>query len=157
MVGVYLAGAIRFSPEEEQYDRDWRTFVQLSLHDEFSNNVTIYDPIRDESYKGEGTWKLYDGKFKSTPNMILHKDLAAIKQSDIIFMNLIPFNVGHPNVGTFMELGIAVAERKLLVVITDNFYLANYPLLTAAVTAQFSNVEMGVEFTKGLIRTLIGQ
>jgi len=130
---------------------------------------------------GDGVWQIF-GDFESTPNAILHKDLTTISRSAIVFFNLTPFgehglidykigpdsiygdmfglsgtmHSGHPLVGTFIEVGIAVVYRKLIVVVTSDPYLMQYPMILSAATAIVPTVERGVDFTRGLITTLVG-
>jgi hypothetical protein len=183
-VSVYLAGGIRGTPNEMAYDIGWRKYVSDALNFP-TNQLTIYNPMTSESVDGRGVWKLF-GDFKSTPNAILHKDVATLSQSDIIFMNLTAFGSSfyselggrrkyhieqdglakriegemfgdHPHVGTFIELGLVIAYRKLLVVVTPDSYLAEYPMILSAATAIVPTVERGVDFTRGLIKTLLGE
>ena len=180
-VGIYLAGAMRFTPEEEKYDRGWRDVVTKEM-ERYSSSVVIFNPM-DGKIVHEGETKLFD-KFQPEPNSILQMDMVSIARSDIVFMNLVPLDTksikyhlqiptrftldrepvmvegtmegGYPHIGTLAEMGISIAQRKLLIVIAKNPSVAKHPFVRAGATRILPTLEDGIEYLQGLVGVLLG-
>jgi len=177
-VGIYLAGAMRVTPEEEDYDRTWRTVVTQRM-EQYGSDVLIRNPMDGKIVTAGCEPKLF-GQFHPEPNSVLHHDFASIVRSDIIFMNLIPLtdktveyqlNVttpvgnevhkgtmagGYPHIGTLSELGISYANRKLLVVVADNPYVIRHPFVRSASTRILPTLDDGIDYLEGLVAVLLG-
>jgi hypothetical protein len=180
-IGIYLAGAMRFSSsEDEDYDRGWRRVVAKEM-ERFSSRVNVYDPMFDEGfYRGKA--KLFD-KFVLEPNSLLHQDMARILRSDIIFMNLLPLTTeptkyrlevpsrfttedpevvegvmcgGYPHIGTLAEMGISIIEHKLLIVLSKNPTVTKHPFVRAGATRILSSLDDGIEYLQGTVGVLLG-
>ena len=180
-IGIYLAGAMRFSSsEDEAYDRSWRKVVEKEM-ERFSAHVTIFNPMQDE-YLYKGKTKLFD-KFSSEPNSLLHQDTARILRSDIIFMNLIPLNPeptkyrleiparftteapeivegtmagNYPHIGTLAEMGISIIEHKLLIVLAKHPSVTKHPFVRSGATRVLSSLDDGIEYLQGTVGVLLG-
>jgi hypothetical protein len=180
-VGIYLAGAMRATPDEERYDRAWRDVVTKEM-ERYSSNVVIFNPM-DGKIVHEGETKLFD-KFRPEPNAILHQDMASIAKSNIVFMNLIPLDAGplkyhlqmpsrftldresivvegrmegsYPHIGTLSEMGMSIITHKLLVVISKNPYVAKHPFVRGGATRILPTLEDGIEYLQGLVGVLSG-
>lgn len=152
-VTIYLAGGI--SNSDNNYDRNWRVDVTRELSLNFSSsNVRVISPMNGKRLTAKDIWKMYG--FNTTPNAILHQDLYSVQSSDIVLMNLKTFDEGHPSIGTFSEMGIAIAEHKLLIVVSENPTVVNHPFVQAGATRIVSNLQDGVDYTIGLLTTLVG-
>ena len=179
-ISIYLAGAMRFVPGDEEYDRNWRRVVAKEM-ERFSSRVNVYDPMFDE-YLYKGKTKIFD-KFASEPNSLLHQDMARILRSDIIFMNLIPLGAeaqnyrlevpsrftteapeiiegsmtgGYPHIGTLAELGISISHQKLLIVLSKNPTVTKHPFVRAGATRILSSLDDGIEYLQGTVGVLLG-
>lgn len=155
-VSVYLAGAMRFTEgqEAETYDRVWRRAVAAEL---VSSQVNIYDPMFTE-YRYRGKTRIFD-KFPSEPNALLHQDLARILRADIVFMNLLSLTPdgGYPHIGTLAELGISIAQHKLLIVVATNPSVTKHPFVRAGATRLLPKLDDGIEYLKGAVAMLLGE
>lgn len=186
-IGIYLAGAMRFTPDEEQYDRGWRDIVTRELYLEGVKDITIFDPMKQHSNRA-GEVRLFD-RWSPAALCTLQRDMEYITRSDVVFMNLIPFGVsdqayalnvpsitslgtptksgtrliegkmagGYPYIGSLAEVGIAIAQHKLLVVVAHNPSVLNHPFITAGATRVLTNLEDGIEYLRGLVETLQGK
>ena len=180
-IGIYLAGAMRFSSsEDEAYDRSWRKVVEKGM-ERFSAHVTIFNPMQDE-YLYKGKTKLFD-KFASEPNSLLHQDMARILRSDVILMNLLPLTTeptkyrlevpsrfttdspeviegemtgGYPHIGTLAELGISISHQKLLIVLAKNPTVTKHPFVRAGATRILPSLDDGIEYLQGTVGVLLG-
>jgi hypothetical protein len=173
-VGIYLAGAMRFiAEEEENYDRGWRDIVTKEM-EHFSPSVVILNSMASEIVR-EGKTRLFD-KFSPEPNSILRQDKASIARSDIVFMNLLSLDPepvkyrlymqstyvegtmrpGYPHIGTLGELGISIAQDKLLIVLATNPEVVDHPFVRGGATRVLPTLEDGIEYLQGLVGVLLG-
>jgi len=153
-VGIYLTGAMRFTPNEEHHDRGWRDVVTKAMA-VYPSKVVIFNPMAGEQVNREGTTLF--GKFPLEDNSILQHDLASIARSDIIFMNLLPLmESNYPHIGTLAELGISIAQHKLLIVIANNLVVVEHPFVRAGATRILPTLEDGIEYLQGLVGVLLG-
>jgi hypothetical protein len=58
--------------------------------------------------------------------------------------------------GTLFEIGWAIALRKMIVLVTDDLYLAAHPLIETNVSFIVPTLEEGVEIIKGLLPIYTG-
>jgi hypothetical protein len=63
---------------------------------------------------------------------------------------------GYPYIGSLAEVGIAIAQHKLLVVVAQHPSVLNHPFITAGATRVLTNLNDGIEYLRGLIKTLQG-
>lgn len=181
-IGVYLAGAMRTTPDEEQYDRAWRDVVTLEMK-RYSPDVVMYNPM-DRLIVHEGTTKLFD-KFSTEANSIYYQDIAVIGESKIVFMNLLTLESGktvkyrlelpdrftldraptiiegsmqtdYPHIGTLSEVGITGILKKLFIVVAKNPAVTKHPFIRATATRVTPTLEDGIEYLQGLVGVLMG-
>jgi nucleoside 2-deoxyribosyltransferase len=148
---VYLAGAIR---PENNYDISWRERASSSIYDAIrEEDVSVISPMSYKSFV-DGEWLMFD-QFPFTSQSILQQDMMSISLSDIILMNLLPINE-HPMIGTFSEFGIALAQRKPIIVVATDEKLINHPFIAAGAHRILPTVDDAIDYTIGLIGVQLG-
>jgi nucleoside 2-deoxyribosyltransferase len=174
-VSVYLAGAIRNEEIRRKYDEAWREHAKnrilKAIPDE---DIRIISPMAFKSFDGE-VWKIFD-MFPIDDQATLQQDMTCIAQSDMLLMNLLPFEERysgrfdvaevlsipfgegcHPNVGTFSEFGIALATRKPVVVVSNDAYIKSHPFMRAGAIKIVSTVDEGIDYIIGLVSVLLSK
>lgn len=173
MLAVYLAGAIRQSEREFEYDKGWRAYAAARITEALAGeDVRVISPLAFKQFDG-GRWTIFNG-FEMEDQAVLQQDLQSITRSDIVLMNLLPFENaeqrwgfgntseqwfagGHPNIGTFSEFGIALVQRKPVVVIASDPYLVGHPFIRAGAARIVKTVDEGIDYTIGLISVLLSK
>ncbi len=79
------------------------------------------------------------------PNMIVHKDLMAVKHSDLIVANLDTFGESRPLIGTACELAWSYLLDKPIIVISDNPQYTNHPFIKVFASVIVNSVEEMLE------------
>jgi hypothetical protein len=136
---VYLAGLIHGSVIDQCIA--WRKQVV----DYYSNWKGTGKPYADlcliDPTNGEKDVAL-DGLSCSLPSrFILEKDYAAVKQSDLIVVNLNTFGVSRPPIGSICEIVFAWEHKKPVFAITTEDVYIRHPFISNMVSWYFESVE----------------
>ncbi len=133
---IYLAGPISGLSYDEACN--WRLDVKKALHHVYE----IIDPMRGKSYLSEeqAIKESYPNTITSGGKAIYKRDRQDVKRCDIILVYL-PKNC--KTVGTFVEIGLADAWDKFIIIIGN----PTHPFLTEN-SIQVSSIEEAVEFLK---------
>lgn len=115
MLKVYLAGPIGGLSYEEATN-GWRMRATSILSD---SRIRVYSPMRYKEALA-GTECLDDQKYDrplTTPPAILARDTYDVRSADILLVNLAGSK--RVSIGTMVELGIAHALNKPMVIVND--------------------------------------
>tara|TARA_R100000306_G_C4369319_1_gene139172 strand:- start:1102 stop:1683 length:582 start_codon:yes stop_codon:yes gene_type:complete len=150
---IYLAGPIVDCTEGEA--KDWRDYVCGLL----PLGVVGVSPLRCEAptFGGYMRDKMDPSSIWNQPKSINAKNWYDTVQADLVFAYLPKvFNDRRPSIGTLFEIGWAIALRKMIVLVTDDLYLAAHPLIETNVSFIVPTLEEGVEIIKGLLPIYTG-
>ena len=133
MKTCYLGGPITSTP----YTWEWRKAAKRYLED---RNILSIDPLRGKdlnSIKGQGFESNIPG------SIFTARDYLDLNTSDFVLCNLL-YIPKRQSIGTFMELGYAVAKNiPFTVVATDSQFLL-HPFLTEGAINVVSTLEEGL-------------
>lgn len=125
MLKGYLAGPIE--NVSSGVATGWRRVLKMK----FKDLVLFHSPVCDDSGKRE------------TSAPIFGRDRLQIKDSHFIICNLI--NPPPLFMGTLIEIGIALEQQKLIIVVTNDNNIRLHPFMDRA-TVVFGNMEDAVKY-----------
>ena len=144
---VYLAGPIAGCTEEEA--TEWREYVCTY----FTHGIIGIYPLRCEPLK-EGLTYTEDGatpKMWSDPRAIATKNWLDTESCDLVLAYLPKeLNERRPSYGTTIEIGWAIGLRKPIILVTNDEYLTEHPLIKANVNWVFQDFENALDVIHGL-------
>ena len=144
---VYLAGPIAECDDKEA--NEWRDWVISRL----PYGIIGISPLRCEPLK-EGMRNTDPGateKMWSDPRAIATKNWLDTESCDLVLAYLPQeLNERRPSYGTVIEIGWAIGLRKPLVVVSDDEYLMEHPLIQHNASWRLDNLEDAVEVITGL-------
>ena len=139
---VYLAGPIEQTTKLES--GDWRQKAYLSLeYDDYgtSSGIKTINPLRAD----------YDDQ---PHNQISHKNMLDVKKCDLLLANMPKvINDRRPSYGTTMEIAWFAMQLKPIVLVTDDIYLMNHPLIRTYVGWIYSDLDKATAVTKELLES----
>lgn len=137
---LYLAGPISGLSYSEACE--WRIKVKEALQDDYE----VIDPMRGKFYLSEeqAIKECYPNTITSGSRSVYRRDRCDIKRCDIILVNL---SDGSKSIGTLVEMGMADAWEKLIIVIGN----PTHPFLTEN-SIQVPSVEEAIEFLRIYVR-----
>jgi nucleoside 2-deoxyribosyltransferase len=174
MITVYAAGPMRSKLPERDYDSVWREYTKVRIKNELPHeDIRVIDPTSYKTYSAASDIEIIFDKYMMGSQATLQQDMAGIAASDILLMNLLPYQksfplafdgsldngVGigdHPSIGTFAEFGIALLSRKPVIVVTQDNYVVNHPFIKAGALKILHTVDDGIDYTIGFIKILLG-
>jgi nucleoside 2-deoxyribosyltransferase len=123
---VYLCGPIR-----SMEDYDWR----LDFVEKYGNDFRCLIPadigVSDAS-------KLI--QFKPSSYMTYRTDLHLIDLSDIVIANLLPLDTGYRGAGSLIEIGYAIAKKKLILMVASET-IRKHPFISFGADGVFGSFE----------------
>ena len=144
---IYLAGPIAGLNETEA--TTWRDEV----HEKFPYNIVGISPLRCEPLK-EGMTYTEPGAVDpmwSDPRAIAAKNWLDTESADLVLAYLPKeMNDRRPSIGTIIEIGWAIGLRKPLIVVSDDDYVLEHPLIQRNASWRFDNLDDAVEVITGL-------
>ena len=150
---VYLAGPIAGCTEEEA--TEWREYVCTY----FTHGIIGISPLRCEPLK-KGLTYTDDGatpKMWSDPRAIPTKNWLETESCYIVLAYLPQeLNDRRPSYGTVIEIGWAIGLRKPLIVVSDDKYLMDHPLIKHNASWRLDNLEDAAEVIVGLFGDYVG-
>lgn len=115
---IYMGGTISPAPEH----REWRQPTHAKL---YSHGITGLDPMRGKDWDAVTP----DGLRSNIPGQLFcARDKADIKRSSVVLLHF-PIEIPRQSIGTWAELGFAIAYDKPLVVSSPLGYVFNHPFI----------------------------
>jgi len=149
---VYLAGPIAGCTESE--GNGWRNDVNFMLPD----NIIGISPLRCEPLK-EGMVYTDDGATDpmwSDARAINAKNWLDTESADLVLAYLPKYmNDRRPSIGTIIEIGWAIGLRKPLIVVSDDEYMMEHPLIQRNASWRLDNLDDAVEVIIGLFNDYV--
>jgi len=150
---IYLAGPIAGCTQEEA--NEWREYVRSML----PHAIVGISPLRCEPLK-EGMTYTEEGaspKMWSDPRAIATKNWLDTESCDLVLAYLPKeLNEKRPSYGTVIEIGWAIGLRKPLIVVSDDKYLMEHPLIKHNASWRLDSLDDAVEVINGLFGEYIG-
>ena len=144
MDSVYLAGPITGHTYKEA--SRWRNYATFKL---LQTGFAVRDPMRSESALKAA---LHHEEAITDVNALpvvgdpFERDVYDIKRADIVLANLLPAEaVGVQSVGTLMELGMAYAWGKFIVVVTGRPAVDQHPFIRGVASVVVPSIDAAVE------------
>jgi len=144
---IYLAGPIAGCTAEEA--TEWREYVCTF----FPHGIVGISPLRCEPLKDGMTYTEPGATEKkwSDPRAIATKNWLDTESCDLVLAYLPKeLNERRPSYGTTIEIGWAIGLRKPLIVVSDDDYLMNHPLIKHNASWRFDNLEDAADVIVGL-------
>ncbi len=149
---VYLAGPIAGCTADE--GNSWRYLVQ----DRLPHNIIGISPLRCEPLK-KGMVYTDDGATDpmwSDARAINAKNWLDTESSDLVLAYLPKYmNDRRPSIGTIIEIGWAIGLRKPLIVVSDDEYMMEHPLIQRNASWRLDNLDDAVEVIIGLFNDYV--
>lgn len=144
---VYLAGPIAgCDPPEAE---DWRDDMVSALG---AAHITGISPLRCEPLIGETYEASYDDVRFGTPKAISSKNWFDTMHCDMVLAYLPKeLNDRRPSIGTMFEIGWATGVHKPVVLVTDDEYYANHPLIKHNVSWVVDNFDDALDIICGVL------
>ena len=150
---IYLAGPVAGCTVDEA--NEWREEIRSRL----PHGIVGISPLRCEPLK-EGMKYTEEGaspKMWSDPRAIATKNWLDTESCDLVLAYLPKkLNDRRPSYGTVIEIGWAIGLRKPLIVVSDDKYMMNHPLIQHNASWRLDNLEDAVEVIIGLFGEYIG-
>ena len=144
---IYLAGPIAGLNEQEA--TEWRKEVSDAL----PYGIVGISPLRCEPLK-EGMVYTDDGATDpmwSDARAINAKNWLDTESADLVLAFLPKeMNERRPSIGTIIEIGWAIGLRKPLIVVSDDEYMMEHPLIQRNASWRLDNLPDAVEVILGL-------
>ena len=147
---IYLAGPIAQCNYQEA--NDWRSYVRDKLH----TNIIGISPLRCEPMEGETYGPGNDPRYNS-PGAIAAKNWYDTEKCDLILAYMPrELNERRPSYGTTIEVGWAIGLKKPIILVTNDTYLTEHPLIRANVNWVFEDFENAIDVIHGLFDDYVG-
>lgn len=149
---VYLAGPITGTMyEDARYG--WRKYAS----DRINPGIRILSPMRHEGQlaeelgpiKAEYNHKMNPKHLYTGGRIIVGKDHFDINQADVILVNLI--GAERVSIGTMVEIGIAYAKRKAVVVAMEKGNIHDHPFVTSTAMVVTETLDDAITIVNGLL------
>jgi nucleoside 2-deoxyribosyltransferase len=149
---VYLAGAILGCDKSEANDWRFETASKLA-----ARGITGISPLRCEPLVGERYGMNYtDPKF-GTARAIAAKNLFDVRNCDMTLAYMPKPAPGRErSVGTIIECAWAFASHRPAIVVTDDEFLRDHPVLNACVPWFLDSLDDAVEVAAGILGGYVG-
>ena len=158
MLTIYLAGAIRDNNKADEQWRNHMTKACAYLHD----RVRVLNPLAGNVFD-KGIWSV--GGKPNTIEYLLHKNLWAVSQADVIIFNFLAMTEGYPCIGTLIEFGYSLSKPILRFVILPSTYTGHdnkamyklHPFIQHNASQQFETVPECGKFLKEYLPVMLGE
>ena len=150
---IYLAGPIAGLNEEEA--TEWRGWDRENLpHGVIGISPLRCEPLKDGMvYTDEGA----TDPMWSDARAINAKNWLDTESADLVLAYLPKeMNDRRPSIGTIIEIGWAIGLRKPLIVVSDDEYLMEHPLIQRNASWRLDNLHDAVEVITGLFSDYVG-
>lgn len=137
---IYLIGPI----SGISYDQAtlWRKEAKEQLED---MGYIVLDPMSgQECLKGESKIGInLENSIVVTNQYIYHSDIYKVNRADVLLANLLSDSATH-SLGTYIEIGYAIAKDKLVIVVTKDNNIYKHPFIEYSCIV-VSSMEMAYE------------
>ena len=135
---VYLVGPISGCTYEEA--TNWRRLVTEVLK---AKNHLVFDPMsgKEELKQEEKIVLAYEEHLMAKADHIFLADLHRVRQSDVLFCNLL--DIKGFTVGSLFEIGFGYALNKAIIVIANDKMITDHPFIKNSAFVA-SSVEEGL-------------
>lgn len=144
---VYLAGPITgLTYLDARFG--WRKYVA----DQFNRGITVLSPMRHEGHLSEvqgGLKKNYPDHFFSKSKVLFQKDVLDIRRADVVLVNLL--GAKEASKGTLVEIGMAYAWDKFIVVVVEPGAIHDHPFVTEPASAVLHSLDEAIEIINSLL------
>lgn len=144
---VYLAGPISgLTYREARFG--WRQEVASRL----DPGITVLSPMRHEGHLSEVQGALkkdYPDHFFSKSKVIFQKDVLDIKRADVVLVNFL--GVTDVSKGSLVEIGMAYAWDKFIIVLIDEGGIYDHPFVTEPASAVLHNLDDAIAIINSLL------
>lgn len=147
---VYLAGPVAGLTEDEA--KDWRVEVQMALAD---HNIMGISPLRcepatDGRYDVPDNTQDNDKRF-GTAQAIGSKNEFDARSCDMMlaYLPMVPGRI--PSVGTITEIGWGKALNKPVILVTNDPYLQDHPVIQHCASWSLDNLSDAVDVLIGVL------
>ena len=138
---VYLAGPIEGCSNHEI--NQWRQKCYLG----FNENLIGVNPYRAETHSDD----------PEARKRIMMKNYMDTKSCDLILAYMPrELNQRRPSYGTTIEIGWAIGLKKPIILVTDDEYLTEHPLIRANVNWVFEDFQNAIDVIHGLFDDYVG-
>lgn len=152
---VYLAGAITGYTAEEA--TDWREEAKQILawdSNRGETGIVGFSPMRAKDYLRNvgvlsGRPEAYDDYVLSSSKGIMARDSWDVRQADLVYVYLL--GTTKASIGTCMEIGMAYALNKPVVVCMENDNPHNHPMLNTAAGWITDDFEYSLDIVKAIL------
>tara|TARA_Y100000310_G_C20631056_1_gene788660 strand:+ start:975 stop:1454 length:480 start_codon:yes stop_codon:yes gene_type:complete len=146
---VYLAGPITGCTKKEA--NNWRE----DFNNKLNSNIIGVSPLRCEPIEGEYYTSSNDIKF-GTAKAINGKNYYDTLNCDLVLAYLPKkLNNKRPSYGTVIEIGWAIGMRKPIIVVTDDKYFSEHPLIKSNVAWVLDNFDDALIVINGLFNDYV--
>ncbi len=144
---IYLAGPIAGVSEREA--KDWREYVSEKLA---GSGIVGISPLRCEPPAEDGYYKLnYPDPMFGTARAISSKNIMDVKACDLV-LAFLPreINERRPSYGTAIELAWGKWEGKPTILVTDDPYVREHPVINVCAGWVLGTFDEALEVIHGL-------
>ena len=144
---IYLAGPIADCDYQEA--NEWRVYCQ----EKFEPGIVGISPLRCEPLEKGKRYSETGSVVKmwSDPRAIATKNWMDTESSDLVLAYLPKkLNDRRRSIGTIIEIGWAIGLRKPIILVTDDAYLTEHPLIKAKSNWIFDNFNDALDVIHGL-------
>ena len=137
----------------------WRYEVAEQLREASNGNIIGISPLRCEPIEDGMTYTTPGAvdKMWSDPRAINAKNWLDTESADLVLAYLPKeMNDRRPSIGTIIEIGWAIGLRKPLIVVSDDEYLMEHPLIQRNASWRLDNLHDAVEVITGLFGDYVG-
>lgn len=147
-INVYLAGPIAGCTKTEA--NDWRHWAATELAKFGLNGIS---PLRCEPLIGERYMLNHADPRFGTSRAIASKNLMDVNRCDAVLAYM-PNEIveGRPSYGTIIEMAWAKALVRPVILVTDNAYLREHPVVDACVNWHLDTLDEAIETLAGLFQ-----
>lgn len=145
---VYLAGPILGATYEDARF-GWRKYVAEHL----ATGIKVLSPMRQEGHLAETVGVLEQGmwpkKTISDDKSVFYKDVLDIERCDIVLVNLT--GAQRVSIGTCVEIGLAHAKGKKIVVVMEAGNMHLHPFVTEPAMVITQDLDEAIEIVNQLL------
>lgn len=144
---IYLAGPIAGCDKGEA--NDWREYVMHKLD---APGVQGVSPLRCEPLIGDRYELQYDDPRFGTPEAIGSKNWFDTNNCDIVLAYMPTPEAGRMHsVGTILEIGWARAIGKPVILVSDDEYLHEHPVMQYATNWRLTDLDDAIDVIEGVL------
>jgi nucleoside 2-deoxyribosyltransferase len=143
---VYLCGPI---VQDIKLSNAWRVEAAKQLN---PSGIITLDPCRGKDWSEVHSSGMDTTNHLFTNGRFVHRDLSDIRRSSAVLFNW-PCEPGRQSIGTFMEIGYAVARGiPVVAVCAESSTPARHPFITELCVSPFALLDDACDYLIALLR-----